>query len=297
MCPGSGSIIKATLHAGYWIDYHVHPGYSIDAEDTSIFEYCREALRKGLREVCFTPHLEVDPRRRHLDWFVRVNGKIVPMENDRWLDCYFRDLEKARAEFSGAGLVVKAGLEVGFERGSEAAIAKVVGSRPFDFVLGSIHCLEHHAISSLKECRAYFARKDLSSLAEDYFGALQEAVESGLFDCIGHLDLYKRYGYEFFGPAINDLHRGRVEGIFRAMAGRGTGLEVNTSSRRRGLAEFHPGRDILVLAKEAGMQIFTVGSDAHKKTDLGYCTGEAAQLLNEMGLRVSVFTSRRATIL
>jgi len=247
--------------------------------------------------VCFTPHLEVDPRRRHLDWFVRVNGKILPMEDDYWLECYFRDLEEARQAFSGTGLRIKAGLEVGFERGAEAAIERVVTGYPFDFVLGSIHCLDHHAISSRQECWAYFTRRDAGALAKDYFGALKSAVESGLFDCIGHLDLYKRYGYEFFGREINDLHLGWVEDIFLTMARQGTGLEVNTSSRRRCLAEFHPSTDILLLAKKAGIRIFTVGSDAHKKSDLGYCTREAAQLLNELGLRASVFASRRPAFL
>ena len=247
--------------------------------------------------MCFTPHLEVDPRRRHLDWFVRVNGKILPMEENYWLECYFRDLEEARRTFSGAGLKIKAGLEVGFERGAEAAVERVVTGYPFDFVLGSIHCLDHFAISSLQECRAYFSRRSAVTLAEDYFGALKGAAESGLFDCLGHLDLYKRYGYEFFGREINDLHLGRVEDIFKVMARRGTGLEVNTSSRRRGLDEFHPSQDILLLAKKAGIKIFTVGSDAHQKRDLGFCTREAAQLLAGLGLRTSVFTSRRPAFL
>lgn len=221
----------------------------------------------------------------------------MPMEDDSWLECYFRDLEEAQREFSGAGLRIKAGLEVGFERGAEAAIERVVAGYPFDFVLGSIHCLDHHAISSRQECWAYFTRRDPGALAEDYFGALKSAVDTELFDCIGHLDLYKRYGYEFFGREINDLHLGRVEDVFLAMARRGTGLEVNTSSRRRCLAEFHPSKDILLLAKKAGIKIFTVGSDTHKKSDLGYCTREAAQLLREMDLQTSVFTSRRPTFL
>jgi histidinol-phosphatase (PHP family) len=290
---GGGNIINTVCN----MDYHVHPGYSIDAEDISIIEYCREAVNRGLREVCFTPHLEVDPRRRHLDWFVRVNGKIEPMENECWLKYYFHDLEKARKEFSSSSLIVKAGLEVGFERGTESVIEKIIKNYPFDFVLGSIHSLEHIAISSRKEYRAYYARKDLSSLAKDYFGALKEAVDSGLFDCLGHLDLYKRFGYEFFGRRVNELHLGWVEEIFCLMAQMGIGLEVNTSGRRFCLNDFHPSEDILELAKKAGVQIFTVGSDAHKKTDLGCYTREAMALLDKIGLRVSIFISRRPIFL
>lgn len=215
------------------------------------------------------------------------------MEDGYWLERYFQDVEKAREQFSPSGLTVRAGLEVGFERGAEERIEKVLAGYPFDFVLGSIHCLDHHAISSHKEYRAYFSKKSLPEVARDYFGALKEAVLSGLFDCIGHLDIYKRYGGEFFGPRVDELHRGYVEDIFSAMARTGTGLEVNTSGRRRGLAGFHPSKDLLLLAKEAGIRVFTVGSDAHRKADLGADTREAAALLEGMGLWVSIFASRR----
>jgi len=236
--------------------------------------------------------MEVDARRCYLDWFVRVNGKIEHMHNYHWLECYFRDLEKARAEFTFSGLKVKAGLEVGFERGLEKAIEKITKNYPFDYVLGSIHCLGHRSISAQRECRRYFARKDLNSFAGEYFEVFKEIVDSSLFNCIGHLDLYKRYGYEFFSQEINDIHLGKVEDVFRAMAKKGTGLEINTSSRRRGLVEFHPSRDILTLAQKAGIQIFTVGSDAHRRVDIGDGTVEAAALLRKKGLKVTAFTNR-----
>lgn len=287
-CSGGGNAI----YKNYWIDYHIHPGYSIDAEDTSVFEYCREAAARGLKEICFTPHLEVDARRCYLDWFVRVNGRIKHMHNYYWLESYFRDIEKARAEFSFLGLKVKAGLEVGFERGLEGAIEKIIVNYPFDYVLGSIHCLGHRSISAQRECRRFFARKDLKSFTREYFGALKDLVDASLFNCIGHIDLYKRYGYDFFGKEINDIHLGKVEDVFRVMASKGAGLEINTSSRRRGLIEFHPSRDILALAKKAGVRIFTVGSDAHRRVDIGDGTMEAAALLRMKGLNLTTFEKR-----
>lgn len=47
------------------------------------------------------------------------------------------------------------------------------------------------------------------------------------------------------------------------------GLEVNTSSRRRGLEEFHPTKEMLALAVKSGIKTLTVGSDAHALKDLG----------------------------
>jgi len=97
----------------------------------------------------------------------------------------------------------------------------------------------------MKESPRYFKNKSLAELREDYFTILQDAVNTGFFDSIAHVDLYLRYGMKVYGPEILTIHRGAIEPIFSEMARRGMGLEVNTSSRRRGLKEFHPTREIL----------------------------------------------------
>ncbi|OAT80275.1 histidinol-phosphatase [Desulfotomaculum copahuensis] len=275
------------------LDYHVHPGFSIDAEPCSIDEYCRQALAAGVDEICFTPHLEVDPVRRHRDWFVRMNGERHPMNDLRWLNRYFAEIDRARYRYASTGPVIKAGLEVGFDRGLERTIENITTAFPFDFVLGSVHCLEHHAISSWEESRAYFPTRTLAQVTREYFTTLDEAVQSRLFDCIGHLDLYCRYGHRFFGPAVFSAYRGQVEPIFKQMALCGTGLEINTSSLRRGLQDFHPAREILILARDQGIRTFTVGSDAHRPADLGDHTVAALDLLHNLHLQAAIFSARR----
>lgn len=274
---------QSQLNMKPFVDYHVHPGYSIDAQDATIQEYCRKALSIGLDAICFTPHLEVDPVRRHLDWFVRVNGTRQPMDEFQWLNRYFEDIENARDTFGPQGLTIKAGIEVGFDRGLEKRIEHVLDSYPFDFILGSVHCIEHQAISSWRESREYFPGRDMYQVVKEYFLTLSEAVGSELFHCMGHLDLYCRYGINYYGQAIMSAHRGLVEPILAKMAKRGIGLEVNTSSIRRGLHQFHPSREILEQAVKAGVTVFTVGSDAHKPEDLGFKTQEAINLLAELG--------------
>jgi histidinol-phosphatase (PHP family) len=81
------------------------------------------------------------------------------------------------------------------------------------------------------------------------------------------------------------------------MSRRGMGLEINTSSRRRGLKEFHPAGEILALAVKSGIKIFTVGSDAHSLEDLGGYINEALEILKEYKLRNHVFNRRQATSL
>ena len=275
-------------------DYHVHPDYSIDASPVQIREYCQKALELKITEICFTTHIELDPARREIDNFVYFNGERLSVFNRTWLDGYFREITRARQEFRHANLKVKAGIEIGYCQGCERYVEKIINNYPFDFVMGAIHCLDHIAISSMKESPSYFQNKSLAELRKDYFTTLQEMVATGLFDCVAHIDLYLRYGLKYYGPAVLTIHRGAVEPIFTEMARRGIGLEVNTSSRRRGLKEFHPTREMLALAAKAGINIFTVGSDAHSLDQLGDCLDEALALLRDLNLCNHVFTRRQA---
>jgi histidinol-phosphatase (PHP family) len=274
-------------------DYHVHPGYSIDAEPYGIDEYCRKAVDIGLGEICFTTHLEVDPQRKHLDWFVRIDQNIVPMEDPAWLDVYFRDIENARQKWSAYGLKVKAGLEVGYDREFENAIERVVKGYPFDFIMGSVHCLEHVAISSWKESSRYFPGRQMKAAVKEYFQVVSEAVNSSLFDCVGHLDLYRRHGRHYWGPEISDAYKDYAEPILKAISIRGMSLEVNTSGLRRGLNDFHPSREIIELAVSSGVRLFTVGSDAHRLADLGIGLQSALELLADYGLAPVTYLLRQ----
>ena len=275
-------------------DYHIHPNYSIDASPVSIKEYCYRALELGLVDICFTTHLEVDPVRKDIDNYAVLNGEKVSVYNYAWLDNYFYEITQAREEFRAHCLKVKAGIEIGYCRDAEKDIEKIINNYPFDFVLGAIHCLNHIAISSMKESPQYYQPRSLSQVRTDYFTILREMVESGLFDSIAHIDLYRRYGINQFGYKILASHRGAIEPIFMGMVRREMGLEINTSSLRRGLKEFHPSREILALAAKSGVKIFTIGSDAHSLEQLGDYLDEAHALLEEYNLVNHVYSRRRA---
>lgn len=274
-------------------DYHIHPNYSIDASPATMHDYCLKAVELGLSEICFTTHVELDPVRHHLENFVNIDGKRVPVHEKGWLDKYFGELREVQEKFNGKGLKIKAGVEIGFCPGVEKEIEKLINNYPFDYILGAIHCLNHISISSKKESPEYFRHNNVSQMAEEYFNILKEAVQSELFDCIAHVDLYRRYGYRFYGDAVLTVHRGRIEPIFEEMAQMGMGLEINTSSIRRGLKEFHPTKEILALAAGCGIKIYTIGSDAHSPEELGGGIDEALELLKEYQLHNYLYDQRK----
>lgn len=275
------------------IDYHIHPDYSIDADPYSMEEYCIKALELGLSEICFTTHCEFDPLRKNLDWFVRCCGTIVPMHPVTWLDRYFEDIARCSGKFLKEGLIVKAGLEAGFDHGLERDIEDVLSQYPFDFIIGSVHCLDHIAISSAAESPGYFRGKSLQEAADAYFGTLAGAIASGLFDVIGHLDIYRRHGTSIYGEGTAAVFQGHIDGILELMVKKGAGLEINTSASRHNQGLFYPAEQLLIKAVEKGVKNFTIGSDCHRISELGRNFYPALESAKKIGIKFSVYERRK----
>ncbi|MCJ7507169.1 MAG: histidinol-phosphatase [candidate division Zixibacteria bacterium] len=258
-------------------DYHVHPDYSMDAQG-SIEEYCQKALEIGLSEICFTPHYDTDPARKELDAYMRVDGKPVKL-TDEVVKRYIDEVHKTKDKYSASGLSVKVGLEVDYAVHIEEDLRKKLPQFGLDFCLGAVHCLEHIAITSTHESEKYFRGKTAQQVCQEYFTVFRNAVSSGLFKTMAHLDSYKIYGIKFCGEAILIAHQGLVEPILELMAQKGVGLEINTGSFRKGHKETSPGIDILKMASHFGVKVNTIGSDAHKIQDLGKDLDIAQNLL------------------
>jgi len=111
---------------------------------------------------------------------------------------------------------------------------------------------------------------------------LYKAVESGLFDAIAHLDIYRKYGLAFYGEEILTAHRGLVEPVLELMVENDVGMEINTGLRRKGHDQFSPSLEILSLALKMNVKITAYGSDAHKVAHLGKNIKEAYLLVEKL---------------
>jgi histidinol-phosphatase (PHP family) len=273
------------------IDYHVHPDFSPDAEG-SIEEYCVRAVELGLEEICFTTHYEPDPARRNYEE-VHVNGRAQPVDSD-WPDAYFAALQAARAKFPS--VAVLAGVEVGYEPGLEGIISDFLRRHPFDFVLGAIHCLDHIAITAgdeLDRFKVEYMSRGPEFVAERYLHHLRAAAGCQLFDCLAHFDIYRKYVEPLYDQRFGATVESLLPSVLDFVAKSGTGIEVNSSALRRGNTEPYPVLRILRLAKDAGVRVFTVGSDAHRPADLGKGIESAVQALKEIGVEPARFRRRK----
>ncbi len=260
------------------IDCHIHPDYSPDAEG-SIAEYAERALELGLTEICLTPHYDCDPVREGEDQ-VRVRGEMVSVYSP-WLESYFGEVEKVRLQYPQ--LTIGVGLEVGYSPEAEGHIGEILRSHSFDFVIGSVHLLDHLALTVEEESRLIFGGKSARQVVQRYFELLERAVKSRLFDVVGHLDIYRRYGLSYYGDAIMETHQGLVEELLAEMGRGGIGLEINTAGWRHGQKEPYPSLVLLKRARARGVARLTIGSDAHRIRDLGHGVQRAVNTAKAAG--------------
>jgi histidinol-phosphatase (PHP family) len=257
-------------------DYHLHSQFSCDAKNT-MEEMCRAAIEAGLEEIVVTDHLDLHP----LD---ECPGFYRP-------DAYFDELARCQAQFDGQ-LRIKAGVEVGDAHRFAAGVAEVVRGRPYDFAVGSVHWIGDEAPFG----REFFVSHDGPWAYAGYFRELARMAHSDDWDVVGHLDLIKREGTEYYGKFDADTYREELRAILRTLVERGKGIEINTSGWRRSAGEPCPGLPVLRWYAELGGEILTIGSDAHRTPHVGLFWDKAVALAREAGLRwLTTFDGRKPT--
>lgn len=278
------------------IDSHVHPDFSADATG-SIRDYCLRVRESELAGLCFTTHLEPDPARRERESVV-VGGERRPMDSE-WFSVYLTQIARARDEFPD--VVILAGAEVGYEMGTDGVIADFVERHSLDYVLGAVHCLDHVAISSGGEermMREVLASRGPEWAANRYFDYLLSAIGSGLFDCVAHLDIYRKYLLPVWRGMPEEerflrVAEDRVGTALALMVEHEVGLEVNSAALRRGDDEPYPSWELVRRARSAGVEGFVVGSDAHCPSDLGRDLDRVAEVLAGLDIEASAFVGRK----
>lgn len=254
-------------------DYHMHSRVSFDGFDTGL-QMAQAAKEAGLKEICFTDHLDYDPL-----------GKMGILAFDT--DCY-------NAEYNGLelpGLKIRRGMEFGMMADNREQFQQDLKRRPFDFVLGSIHFVDDLDVYF----EEYWAGKTIFQAERRYLEATLECVRIHEdFDVLAHLTYIAKTRCHPAPRAVPyGEHRELIDEILRILVSKGKGLEINTSGVDRA-GDFLPTRDIVSRFRELGGEIVTVGSDAHKCNRVGQYSREACEILKDIFGYVCTFEDRKA---
>ena len=270
------------------VDYHIHTEHSIDASGT-VSQYCDQAVKIGLKEICFTNHCELDPERN--DSFIRFNGKREPFSRAGLLKLQ-SEIFDACERYRRDGLTVKFGIEVGYYMGIERKLKEIIQDIDLDFMIGAIHCLDHICIDSSRECHSYFNEHDAQEYIEQYYDSAASLIRSGMFDSLAHIDVYKKYGRDYYGQEIARVPHHVMNDVFRMQKESHIALEINTAGMRF-MNEFYPAPQLMRMARAQGIKMITIGSDSHNPGDLGKDLDLGTQYLKSFGFAaVQVFDRR-----
>lgn len=249
-------------------DYHIHViahgeyNYSL----TWLQAYLDRAKAAGLSEIGF-------------------------LEHDEYIDRIDTGMLIQAAE-KNPDLNIRLGLEVDFIPGREAVIEQLVSRIPFDYIMGSVHFIDGWGFDH-PDFRYLFDSKDLYGVYRDYYALVSQAVRSGLFDILGHLDLVKIWGYKLT-PEQNII---LAEPALRCIKAAGTVIEINSSGLRKPVAEMYPASDLLQRMFELDIPI-CMGSDAHHPEQTGIYLPEARQAARQAGYRyITGFRRRKRNLL
>ncbi|MEP7071325.1 MAG: histidinol-phosphatase HisJ family protein [Verrucomicrobiota bacterium] len=225
------------------------------------------ARAKGLREIAFTDH---DRYHAGIDFDV---------------------LDELRVQ--NPDIAIRAGIELDNDPTTGAAGRAWVEKHwdRLDFVLGSVHYLTNpeQMFDSVPAGAGQFEGRDVDEIYADYFGRVQAMAESGLVDCLAHLDLVKIHGHR---PRA--ANRDYLERTLDGIAERKLSLELSTAGWRKPINEHYPTDDIITLAFAKGIS-FTTASDAHSSAQLGEHYDRLAERIAAAGIRqICIYDRHRA---
>lgn len=258
-------------------DMHMHTWFSTDSEACPC-DMADEAVRKGLKTICFTDHFDKDD----LEW-----GEEGIFD----VDAYFMEMQKLQEEYAGK-LNIRIGIELGLRTYLKDYYEELTKKYPFDFVIGSVHNVpykkdaEGNILYTDPAAEKLFTdRTDKEAYRLMMETTLENVRTSDCFQTLGHLDYVVRYGKSREKEYSYTDYADIIDEILKLLIEKEKGLEVNSAGLKYGLPFAHPHPDVLKHYRELGGEIITIGADAHKPEHIAYDFAKAEEILKSCGFK------------
>lgn len=268
------------------IECHFHNRISFDCEPSATLDaMCDAAIQAGVGTLALTNHYELD---------AILARRLTPPD----YDAEEAELLAAREKYAGR-LTILRGIELGQAYTSLEACETLLRARPYDVVLGSVHILSNGA-DFYDYRNTTLSDEQYRAMWEDYLGLLLKNASVSPVDVQTHITYPLRYipverRSRITGLPGRELEQ--FEPILRKLVERGIALEINTSTVRRPAAhlpEPDPGLVLLKRYRELGGELLSMGSDAHRPSDMAAGLREGAMLAEQAGFRyLTVFRERK----
>lgn len=243
------------------IDGHIHfekQPYTLDIVNSMV----EVALSKGIDEIWLLDHTH------KFKEFAFLYSNLTDDTTRNWYEKKKPISVWEYIEFIGYikskkwPIKINFGLEVCYFPESENELRKVLDSLPkFDFLIGSVHFAFGTAIDFIKELQDKFVIGDLYI---EYFNIQKKAVQSQIFDVIGHPDAIKQFG----NYPDEELFKNLIEELAVELEKYNQKVENNSGLMRHGFPYGGMSPEMLEIFLKHNIK-FHRSSDAHRFEDIG----------------------------
>lgn len=248
-----------------YYDYHVHSHFSADCE-AQMKDIVENAIKFGLKEVCFTDHIDYDYCDLSINFDIDLNE--------------YTDHIELMKERYGDRIKILKGIEMGFQPHIVEKCDNLVASGDFDFVIASIHTCNRQDLYNRDFYRGKTARQAYLKYFEEILYCVKHFKN---FSVLGHLNILARYNEDVANENLVDYFD-ILEVIFKELIKRNKGIEVNTSSFRY-FNTLLLSTDVMKFYHDLGGKIVTLGSDSHTPNTLAHEFDYIYGLLKEIGFK------------
>jgi histidinol-phosphatase (PHP family) len=230
------------------------------------------ARAKGLRVLGLSEHISQMEEARPLLPNLPQEGPFMP---------FAAYLAAVRSAAEDERFDVRLGMEVDYVPEKHAQIQAALQPHAWDYLIGSVHEVDGVMFES---DQLRWDREEGQVIWLRYYALLREAVQSGLFQVIGHpVRMYLRNSH--LPPALDD----ELEHLAAAAAAQNVALEIN------GFDLISYPDMVRRLARGCALHRapISVGSDAHVPAQVAQAHVQTEALLREMGItKVRIWKQR-----
>ena len=244
-------------------DSHMHTRFSTDSKMTM-----DEAVAKGCElgiGITITEHMDIS-----------YPGPLAFIFD---VDQYYTEYKRYRSDS------VLLGIEIGMRSDCLDENCRLLAAYPFDFVIGSVHVVENIDIYNPE----FYQGRNKQEVYRQYFEAMLQCVICyDNIHSLGHIDYIARYA-RFADPEVYySDYKEHIDEILTTLVRKGKALEINT--RRLGSkAAIEILMPIYKRFSEVGGRLVTIGSDAHRVTEIGRGLTEGLEIAERSKLKVVYF--------
>jgi histidinol-phosphatase (PHP family) len=257
-------------------DYHIHTKLCKHAQG-EMYEYVEKAIDHGLKEIAFTDHIPLP------DSF-----DIAHRMREEELEAYCKSIQTLQQTYPEISILC--GIEADYYEGFEEYLSKTIDRFSFDLVIMSVHFIKDWPANNWV-FSYYFPDHTLSQIYSEYTAALSKAIETKLFDIVGHFDLIK-------SPDASLLEKNghEVDNLLKLIKQNDMTVEINTSGMRKHIDDLFPEKKIIERIIQQGISI-TIGSDAHQPNHVGFYFLELSNYLDSFKtLQLASYSKRTRSL-